>query len=166
MTSHRQGKPLTGRMVLGWFLGFFFLVFGANLIMSWFAVTTFSGVETKDAYVKGRNFNAEIAKAEEQRALGWVIAVEAESLSSDEIFLTLTIKSEQGEPLEAMDVKGSLVRPVHDGVDQELTFAALGDGRYTVVSPLPLQGKWQLQATVKDTAGRERRIVHDIMVRS
>lgn len=166
MTNRRQGKPLTGRMVLGWFLGFFFLVFGANLIMSWFAVTTFSGVETKDAYVKGRDFNIEIAKAEEQRALGWVIAVEAESLSSDEVFLTLMIKGANGEPLEAMDIDGLLVRPVHDGVDQKIAFAALGGGKYTGVSLLPLQGKWQLQATVKDTAGRERRIVHDIMVRS
>lgn len=166
MTNRRQGKPLTGRIVLGWFLGFFFFVFGANLIMSWFAVTTFSGVETEDAYVRGRDFNAEIAKAEEQKALGWTVAVEVQSLSIDEVLIVLAMQDRDGKPLDAMDIEGSLVRPVHDGVDQQVTFAGLGEGTYTVVSPLPLQGKWQLQATAKDAAGRERRFIHDFVVGS
>ena len=166
MTTPRPVKPLTGRKVLVWFLGFFLIVFGANFIMSWFAITTFSGVETKDAYVKGRDFNAEISRAEKQKALGWTIAVKAENLSKDEVFLTLTIKNAEGGPLETMDVEGLLVRSVHDGVDQEIAFASLGGGKYAGAAQLPLQGKWQLQATVKDAAGRERKVVHDILVLS
>ena len=164
MTIHRQGKPLTARRVLVWFLGFFFVVFGANLTMSWFAVTTFSGVETRDAYARGRDFNVQIAAAEEQRALGWNAAVEVENLSSNEVLLVLTMKDRDGDPLEAMAIEGFLVRRVHDGVDQKVVFAALGNGKYTGVSPLPVQGKWQLQALARDAAGRQFRIVHDFMM--
>lgn len=166
MTSPRPVKPLTGRKVLVWFVGFFLIVFGANFIMSWFAITTFSGVETKDAYVKGRDYNVEIARAEEQKALGWTIAVKAESLSKDEIFLTLTIKDKGGAPLEAMSVDGLLVRSVHEGVDQKIAFASLGGGKYAGASQLPLLGKWQLRATVTGPSGRERKIIHDILVHS
>ncbi len=166
MTSPRPVKPLTGRKVLVWFLGFFLTVFGANFIMSWFAITTFSGVETKDAYVKGRDFNAEISRAEKQKALGWIIAVKAENLSKDEVFLVLTIKDKGGAPLEAMKVEGLLVRAVHDGVDQKIAFASLGGGQYAGAAQLPLQGKWQLRATVTDSSGRERKVVHDLLVLS
>lgn len=166
MTTRRPVKPLTGRKVLVWFLGFFLIVFGANFTMAWFAITTFSGVETKDAYVKGRDYNVEIARAEEQKALGWTIAVETQNLSKDEVFLVLTIKNEAGGPLEAMEIEGLLVRSVHDGIDQKIAFAPLGDGKYAGASQLPLQGKWQLRATVKDAAGQERKIIHDILVHS
>lgn len=166
MTTRRPVKPLTGRKVLVWFLGFFLIVFGANFTMSWFAITTFSGVETKDAYVKGRDFNTEIARAEAQKALGWSVAVETQNLSKNEVFLVLTIKNAEGSPLEAMEIEGLLVRAVHDGIDQKVAFAPLGDGKYAGASQLPLQGKWQLRATVKDPAGRERKIVHDIQVHS
>lgn len=161
-----KGRPLTGKKVLVWFLGFFFVILGANLTMSWFAVTTFSGIETEDAYAKGRDFNDEIARVEEQRNLGWTITVASRSLSKDETFLSLTITDKHGVPLEALDVTGLLVRRVQKGVDQALTFAPTGKGTWVAAAKLPLSGQWQLRALVKDAGGHERKIVHDIMVGS
>lgn len=165
MTVKSHGKPLTGRKVLAWFLGFFFIVFGANLVMSWFAVTTFSGVETEDAYQRGREFNREIAEAEMQKALGWTISVTTEQEADSNIFLAMTIRDVGGTALETMSVEGLMVRPVHDGIDQPVVLAYLGDGRYGARVTLPERGNWQLKASVQDAAGRERRIVHDISVR-
>lgn len=134
--------------------------------MSWFAIATFSGVETRDAYVKGRDFNSQIARAEEEKALGWHISVIAEALSQEEIFLTLTVKDQDGEPLTTLSVEGEMVRPVHEGADRTVTFGALGEGKYGGAVRLPSQGKWRLEALVRDAGGRERRIVHDIVVGS
>lgn len=164
--SDNKSRPLTGKKVLVWFIGFFLVVVGANFIMSWFAVTTFSGVETDDAYSKGRDFNDEIAKAREQRSLGWTITVGARALSKDETFLSLTIKDKHGAPLEALDVTGLLFRRVHKGIDQTLTFAPTGKGTYVAAVKLPSSGGWQLRALVKDADGHEQKIVHDIVVGS
>lgn len=161
-----NGRPLTGKRVLVWFLGFFFVVVGANFTMSWFAVTTFSGVETEDAYAKGRDFNDEIARVEEQRNLGWTITVGSRALAKDETFLSLTITDKEGAPLEALNVTGLLVRRVHKGLDQALTFAPIGKGTYVAAAQLPSPGGWQLRALVKDAQGHERKIVHDIVVGS
>lgn len=165
-SSSDKPRPLTGRRVLVWFLGFFFVVLSANFIMSWFAITTFSGVETEDAYARGRDFNDEIARAGEQRRLGWTIIVGSRTLAEDETFLTLTISDREGAALEALDVTGLLVRRVHQGMDQTLTFAPLGQGVYVAAAQLPSPGQWQLRASVKDAQGRERKIVHDIVVGS
>lgn len=162
----RKNKPLTGKKVLIWFLGFFFVVFGANMVMAWFAVTTFSGVQTEDAYARGRDFNQEIARAENQQALGWSISVETKMEGEMRLFVTMTIKDASGDALEAMRVEGQVVRPVRKGIDQPAVFAHLGGGRYGSGLALPKPGKWQLQVRVQDAAGRERRIVHDISVRS
>lgn len=164
--NDNKGRPLTGKKVLVWFLGFFFVVVGANITMSWFAVTTFSGVETEDAYAKGRDFNDEIARVEKQRDLGWTIKVGARALAKDETFLSLTITDKQGASLEALDVTGLLVRRVHKGVDQTLTFAPMGKGTYVAAAQLPSPGGWQLRALVKDADGNERKIIHDIVVGS
>lgn len=158
------GTPLTGTKVLIWFLGFFFVVIGANITMSWFALSTFSGVETEDAYSKGRDYNEEIARAKAERDLGWVIKVEASSPGPGETFLTLTITDKEGSALEALDVSGLLVRVVHEGSDQPIIFAPLGQGRYVAAARLPLPGRWQLRAEVKDAAGKTRNIIHDLVV--
>lgn len=159
-------RPLTGKRVLVWFVAFFLVILGANLIMSWFAVTTFSGVETKDAYAKGRDFNDEIARVEKQRELGWVVTVSARALAENETFLSLTIKDKEGSPLEALDVTGMLRRSVHKGSDQALTFASMGGGTWVAAAKLPSSGQWQLRASIKDGQGGERKIVHDIEVGS
>lgn len=164
--NNNKGRPLTGKKVLVWFLGFFLVILGANITMSWFAVTTFSGIETDDAYAKGRDFNDEIARAREQRNLGWTVTVGSRSLSKDETFLSLTIADKDGIPLEALDVTGLLVRRVRKGFDQTLTFAPIEKGTWVVAVQLPLTGQWQLRALVRDAEGHERKIVHDIVVGS
>jgi nitrogen fixation protein FixH len=163
-TTPLTGTPLTGTKVLICLLAFFFVVFGANITMSWFALSTFSGVETRDAYSKGRDYNKEIARAKAEQDLGWVIKVETSSPGPGETFLTLTITDKEGSALEALDVSGLLVRVVHEGSDQAITFAPLGQGRYVAAAQLPLPGRWQLRAMVKDASGGTRNIIHDLMV--
>ncbi|MBL4602812.1 MAG: FixH family protein, partial [Emcibacteraceae bacterium] len=44
-------KPYTGKRILAWFVGFFLVVFLANGIMTYFALSTWTGLETENAYV-------------------------------------------------------------------------------------------------------------------
>ena len=49
--------PLRGVHVLLMVLGFFGVIFAANLVFVFVSLETFSGIETENAYEVGRNYN-------------------------------------------------------------------------------------------------------------
>ena len=67
----RRPRELTGRMVLFCLVTFFAVVVGVNAVMIGAAVTTFSGVETRNAYQAGVAFAREEAAAEAQESRHW-----------------------------------------------------------------------------------------------
>ncbi|MFW5680782.1 MAG: FixH family protein, partial [Pseudomonadota bacterium] len=53
------------------FVAFFGVVFLVNGVMVYFAVTTFAGVERRDAFKRAQSYNEVLAEARAQAALGW-----------------------------------------------------------------------------------------------
>ena len=64
-------EGLKGRHVLMALIAFFGIMLIANGIFVYFAVATFSGGDTSNAYRKGLNYNETLAAAERQAARGW-----------------------------------------------------------------------------------------------
>ena len=69
--TRRRPRELTGRTVLLCLVAFFAVVAAVNVIMMTAAVTTFSGVETKNSYQAGVTFAREEAAAEAQESRHW-----------------------------------------------------------------------------------------------
>lgn len=61
------------------FVAGFAVVVTANLIMMYFATSSFTGLETKSAYERGNAYNAQIAAQEAQDRLGWTVDFATES---------------------------------------------------------------------------------------
>lgn len=70
------GRPLTGRGVLAIAAGFFAIVLAPNLLLAWFAVSTFSGLVVDNSYVASQGFDRDRAA---QEALGWTLQVEPDA---------------------------------------------------------------------------------------
>lgn len=70
MTMQATGNILTGRKVLAITLGFFGVIIAVNLVLAWFAVRTFPGLEVRNSYVAGRGFNDRLRA---QQALDWTV---------------------------------------------------------------------------------------------
>lgn len=66
-------RPLTGRRVLLIATGAFAVVLVPNLLLAWFAVSTFSGLVVDNSYVASQGFDRDRAA---QEALGWSLTVE------------------------------------------------------------------------------------------
>lgn len=64
------GNVLTGKKVLAITLGFFGIIIAVNVVMAWFAVQTFPGLEVRNSYVAGRGFNDRLRT---QQALNWTV---------------------------------------------------------------------------------------------
>jgi nitrogen fixation protein FixH len=153
----RSKKVLTGRGVLAWFLSFFFVVIGANLFLVYFAVTTFSGVSTDDAYRKGRDYNEILRQAESQKALDWTLDVSYLRTEAGDIRLNVSAIDRLESPIEDLQINATFWRPTAQGIDQTQLLTAAGEGHYVGVFDLPVDGNWQIRIEASDADGNRFR---------
>lgn len=148
----RAGEPITGRQVLFMLLGFFGLVAAVNGVMIYFAVSSFSGLDTENAYMKGLAYNQTLHAGEAQRALGWTVELSHRPLGGDLEEVTVSFRDKSGRPVESLVVAAELRRPAGEGFDRALSLEPLGGGRYGAALALPLKGQWdvRVQATARD----------------
>lgn len=147
------------------FVGGFGVVLAVNLILLFFATSTFNGLETANAYEKGLAYNEEIAAAEAQAALGWTGILEAEGRLPDTPGLEerptkvrFTVSGPEGRPVDGLGVSAVIRRPTVAGFDQTVTLSPVGPGTYGADVVLPMAGQWEvrLKATRGDDIYRLR----------
>ncbi|MFZ5610544.1 MAG: FixH family protein [Pseudomonadota bacterium] len=145
-----NGFRLTGRHVLAGLVLFFLGVIAANGWMAYRAVTTFDGLERADPYRRGLDYNAVIAAAKTQAALGWEVALVAEvDGAAPEVTLDVTVRDRDGRPLDGLLVNALLWRPVDDGADREIALTPLGSGAYRGAARLDHPGQWEVRLTLR-----------------
>ena len=147
-------KQITGRHVLFMMLGFFAAIIVVNGIFTYFAIASFSGLETEQAYLKGLDYNRTLAAAAQQRERGWQVSLEegAESADAGEAALhrfDLRYLKPDDSPLAGLEVELELRRPGIETGDRRVSLAYLGNGRYGGLVELPAQGQWKLRAEAR-----------------
>ena len=144
-------SPRTGRFFGHWipwvFVGLFLLVLAANSTMIVIAVSTFTGLETTNAYEKGLNYNNRLAAAAEQESLGWKADLSVTLLGEQQVALVLQLNDRLGSPITSAEIEAVLLRPVQEGHDLTIRLDHQGHGRYGAETALPLPGQWDVQLT-------------------
>ncbi len=138
MNTMATEKQLTGGHVLAMLIAFFGVIIGVNLLMAWFANTTWSGLVVANGYVASQSYDKDLAKARAQEALGWKVGFDA---SEDRIRLTFEDKA--GQKIDSLSITGDLERTVTDKEDQKLTFQPMGSGVYSAPAMLTA-GVWEV----------------------
>lgn len=134
-------KQITGKHVLFILFAFFGVMLAVNGVFVYFAMATFSGVSTEDAYRKGLHYNDTIAAYHEQQATGWHSSVTLEGSA-----LRLEMLDTNGRPIDGLQIDGTLERPATNREVRALVFHGAGNGLYSAeVANLP-DGQWQLLA--------------------
>jgi len=126
------------------FVGFFGVVTAVNAVMIWFAITTFTGLDREEPYLRGVDYNAVLEEERRQAALGWTAAVAADA---DRLAVEVADSLEQ--PLAGALVHAELTRPVNAALDFEAELAPAGDGRYAAAIDWPAPGRWDVLVTVE-----------------
>jgi nitrogen fixation protein FixH len=150
------------------FGAFCLAVLAANGTMIAIAIATWPGLETADAFRKGIGYNAALAAAREQAALGWraELAFRPAGPGTGETRrgrVELRLTDAAGRPVERAEVRADLVRPTHEGYDFAATLerGATG-GVYALEAEFPLAGVWDVRLRAEDRQGlyqTTRRIV-------
>lgn len=146
-------QPMERAVPGGWipwvFVGLFLLVLAVNSTMIVIAVSTFTGLETTNAYEKGLAYNNRLDALAEQEGLGWAADFVTTPKGEQRVALALTLTDRLGNPVTSADVEATLLRPVQEGHDLKVRLNDQGDGSYEADVDLPLAGQWDIQLKAK-----------------
>ncbi len=137
---------ITGWHVLGALCAFFAVIITVNAIFLSYALDTFSGIETRDAYRQGLAYNERISADRAAAHRGWSGTVGLSDAGTPHVVL----RRLDGEPLTGMVVTGKIGRPSTDRFDRPVTFTERSSGVYEAVDVTLAPGNWIVTAAVQN----------------
>lgn len=135
------------------FVAFFAVVFAVNGVMVHYAMSTWTGVETEDNFVKGIHYNDDIAGAQAQSQRAWKVETSFTSTEPRKGLVALTLHDKYGNLLQGAKVTVTFIRPTSEGHDVTMNLPYLGEGRYSAPVTLDLSGQWDLRVVIDHASG-------------
>ena len=152
MSEPVDSKPIDRWLPWLFFL-FFAVVLAVNGVMVYVAAASWTGLETKQHYVKGLAYNRTLADVERQKALGWTGDLTVKPEARGNVHLDLTLLDRRRLAVAGADVTARFVRPTSEGHDEEIRMKDYGSGRYVGAMSLPLPGQWDVRVVAKHPSG-------------
>lgn len=143
--------PARGGWIPWIFVAGFAVIVAVNATMVTYALRSFPGLADPAAYNHGVRYNAVLAEASRQAALGWQLAARLEP-SGDAVVVRAT--RADGTPLDGLTLTGELTRPVDAPATVDVALVPAGEGLYRARVALPRAGQWELHIVA--TAGADR----------
>lgn len=131
------------------FVGFFGVVFAVNAVMVGIALSTWTGLETRDHYRKGLAYNDVIDRQAAQQARGWQASLDWSALEGTRGEIAVTLRDRNGDPISGAGVVVELRRPTQASLDTLVPLVARGDGRYAARETLPAAGNWDARLVIR-----------------
>jgi len=125
----RQGRVLTGRMVLAIVVCFFATVGTVNAVMMRFAMTSFRGEVVDHPYEAGLVFNSQIAAARAQAARHWRVEGHIDASAAPRR-IQVTARDGEGQPIRSLEMTAEFLGPVNNRRDRRVRLEEHGEGRY------------------------------------
>lgn len=146
MSVNKTKKPSRIPLI---FFGFFGVVLFANAILIYIALSSWTGLETKNHYLKGLDYNETLADVSAQDSLGWVVVTAVSSSDGGGRFaVELEVQDNAGTPIEGAKVAIRFERPTHHGVDRTVDLTEVSAGRYAGEVTLEKAGQWNLRRLI------------------
>ena len=142
-------KEITGRHVLIGLVIFFGIMFAANGVLVYLAVTTYEGADNPNAYQEGLDYNRRIAIAEAQSELGWTHAIKMAETRR----LQLILRDKDGQPVHGVSLKGKIRRPVGDTTPALLQFSQDENGLFAAEVDALAPGNWIVSVVAERRGG-------------
>lgn len=113
-----NGRPFTGKHMIMVMVAFFGVIIGVNLLMAYYANSTWSGLVVPNSYVASQEFNKTVSDVKEQDARGW-----KDKLAASAGQITFRMNEANGVPVTLSSVKMVFRRPVTDTADMNIDLA-------------------------------------------
>ncbi len=149
------GFRLNGWHVLSILVGVFGIVMAVNFYMVHVALTTMSGIDTRNAYQRGLEYGKDVTGAQEQDKLQWVVDITVRPGPGPDRAVTVSALDKDKHPVAGLKAKLSLVNPSDARKDQSVVLSEEGPGIFTGAFKAE-GGRWFLQLMLDDPSGTMR----------
>lgn len=127
-----------------WFVvAAFVVVIAVNGGMVWSALATFPGAAVTNDFDHSNHYDAVLAAAAREAALGWQVTAE-----QAEGHPVLLFAARDGSPLTQARIAATARRPLGPDEAVTVTFHESAPGRYVADAALPRPGQWELLLAV------------------
>lgn len=148
--NRTANPPRWSRFIPWMFVGGFAIIIAVNGALIYFAQSSFSGLETENAYEKGLRYNQTLEAAAAQDKLGWHGEITLGAATDSQYELAVQFADRQARPIDGLRVEAHLRRPSNAGMDQDVVLRHRGSGRYTAEIALPALGQWDVRIVAHD----------------
>lgn len=152
-SGEKPARVFTGRSMLLWLGCFFGVMFAANAVFVYFALTSWTGLEVDSSYKAGQQYQHEIDAAKVQTARGWDIGAQLERAGDGVAHLRINARDRNGAPLTGLPVIATLHRPTHRAEDRDVVLAEGEAGIYSGQVEALGAGQWDLVIEIDDKDG-------------
>ncbi|WP_417819723.1 FixH family protein [Terasakiella sp.] len=163
---------MTKQRAPGWwypwiFVAFFLVIVTVNGIMMFFAFDSWTGLETKDHYVKGLAYDNNVSGAKAQKALGWDVKLVVRPIESNgdsrKVAYQATFLDHDGKPVDGLKAHAFFIRPTSEGLDVDQAAEVMGPGVVGGEVMLSLHGQWKVRIHAV-SKGRQYQLVERVVV--
>ncbi|MEO0881961.1 MAG: FixH family protein [Pseudomonadota bacterium] len=143
MTKTTHPKQFTGWHALTWLIGFFAVMFAANGIFLYHAITSFPGEDSPKSYVQGLNYNKVLGERTAQAERAWTA-----ELGIDGKDLVFRISDKDGQPIGWRRVGLLMRRPATTSSDTAIIMSPGNRGEYRADATNFDAGEWEAVVSV------------------
>ncbi|MEJ8571012.1 FixH family protein [Microbaculum marinum] len=137
------GFRITGRTVLLGLVGFFGLIFAANAVLIWLAVSSHTGTVVGSSYKAGGQYQGEIDAARAQAARHWTVGADLVR-SGPGATINVRVRDAAGAPVSGLSMAARLASPADETADVVVTLIEGEVGRYRGIAERIAPGRWML----------------------
>jgi len=162
MSDTSEARP-SDRYLPYLFFVFFGVVFFANGMLVYAAMSSWTGLNGEKHYIRGLAHNRTLEAVAAQRALGWTGSVALEPGHDGDSMLRFRLTDKASAGLVGASVTARFMRPTHVGNDFTVRLQDLGGGRYVARAEVPLAGQWDVDVVAEHDKGRFQ-VIHRVQV--
>lgn len=132
-----------------YFVGGFAVMLIANICLITFSQTSWVGLVTQHAFDEGNNYNAALAGAAREKALGWRSKLQVNGVINNSATVTVLFRDAQSKPLSGAKVEVAISRFDRDDMDRKFMLNEVDPGQYRANIPFPIYGRWQIRTVAE-----------------
>lgn len=138
-------REFTGRHMWAVMILFFGTIISVNLVLAYFANSSWSGLVVQNSYVASQHFDTETAAKRRQAALGWTVRTSYQ----DGVF-TVSLVDGMGRAIRDASVEATIGHPASEREDRTIVLQADSGGTYAAPTELGA-GLWEAAIVVTGT---------------
>ena len=152
MQAIAKNRGFTGWHMLSIMVGFFGTIISVNLLMAYYANSSWSGMLSKNTYVASQDFNIKAAEAREWARQGF-----RGSVRVDEHIISYSLQGPVDKISQVESVSATMHRPVGEDEDFSVELRRSADGSYSAPHRLS-PGPWIIDIEAKS---HDRTVFHE-----